>query len=587
MAGYSGYVSLGIGVSFRIVGTILHVTLEELDATPETRSSEKTELLSSLCQREKCEKALKNAQTACQSLMDAGFPQTHCPTDYRLKDLFITNYATRAFLVGGIGELWPIEVDLFPPKYRLDIVLHTVPGVLFLEYSSNDVLGSDHEPISAKRKNPPQTPPVAFEKSVLCCVCIARTEKTGQAGEFSYVEQIGPKIPKSGGKPCVEVVNLTVQPFTHGRMSGMILKVQRPLESFSQSRCQQSKLWLRSFLRSSLSVHIDPAVVDRLPLYRKMTPTITITADSETVRQAGVIRRAPRRWFCNHDSPRRGPRRQLHTERTGREDVRDRALAHSLTLYVILLYYLRCEIGSVLLCNPSTLVSRIKGREDVRDRAPAHSLTLYVILLYYLRCEIGSILFCNPSTIVSRIKGREDVRDRAPAHSLTLYVILLYYLRCEIEDVRDRAPAHSLTLYVILLYYLRCEIGSILFCNPSTIVSRIKGREDVRDRALAHSLTLYVILLYYLRCEIGSILFCNPSTIVSRIKGREDVRDRALAHSLTLYVILLYYLRCEILLAKQREITDVSNKTNERNSVIPLTLQQFYYVFLTKSIAFS
>ncbi|KAG8283484.1 hypothetical protein J6590_016745 [Homalodisca vitripennis] len=52
---------------------------------------------------------------------------------------------------------------------RLDIVYHTVPGVLYLERISNPVLGSDHKADLSRERSPPYMPPVVLEKRVLEC----------------------------------------------------------------------------------------------------------------------------------------------------------------------------------------------------------------------------------------------------------------------------------------------------------------------------------------------------------------------------------------------------------------------------------
>ncbi|KAG8243640.1 hypothetical protein J6590_040944 [Homalodisca vitripennis] len=60
-----------------------------------------------------------------------------------------------------VKELRPIEVELFRPKYRLCLVLHTVPGALSVEHFSNNVLGSDriwsHSKLSASDGDSPLT----------------------------------------------------------------------------------------------------------------------------------------------------------------------------------------------------------------------------------------------------------------------------------------------------------------------------------------------------------------------------------------------------------------------------------------------
>ncbi|KAG8241667.1 hypothetical protein J6590_100266 [Homalodisca vitripennis] len=62
-----------------------------------------------------------------------------------------------------------VKADLFRPKYRRDTVLHTVPGVLSLEHSSNDVLGRE-----ARR-----TCHMSHSENV-CCIVSAMSEQNKQ-----------------------------------------------------------------------------------------------------------------------------------------------------------------------------------------------------------------------------------------------------------------------------------------------------------------------------------------------------------------------------------------------------------------------
>ncbi|KAG8338403.1 hypothetical protein J6590_000068 [Homalodisca vitripennis] len=139
--------------------------------------------------------------------------KAHCSTDYRLKDHFSTtlpwhclvhyfelglcSYATRTFLCGGIRELGPIEVDLFRPNYIVDIVPHTVAGVLFLDPTMS--LGVIEKPISAEREAPSLST-FRIQKTCTAPVCNIRTEQTdrpwhieSQQTVIRHILDIGPK----------------------------------------------------------------------------------------------------------------------------------------------------------------------------------------------------------------------------------------------------------------------------------------------------------------------------------------------------------------------------------------------------------
>ncbi|KAG8241540.1 hypothetical protein J6590_085032 [Homalodisca vitripennis] len=92
----------------------------------------------------------------------------------------------------------PVKLRICNPKYRLDIVLHTVPGILSVEHSSNDVLGSDCDADLSRGKN--------------AAHAVVRTEQTGRAGDFA-LELVGPKIPVAREKLGHEVIDLNVLPF--------------------------------------------------------------------------------------------------------------------------------------------------------------------------------------------------------------------------------------------------------------------------------------------------------------------------------------------------------------------------------------
>ncbi|KAG8331456.1 hypothetical protein J6590_041070 [Homalodisca vitripennis] len=85
-----------------------------------------------------------------------------------------------------------IEVNLFCPKYRLDIVIYQFQMPSQWSIAPTVFSGDTAKPISGER-SPLHMPPVAFEIRVLGRVCNVKTEQTGRSGDIVLLEQIGPK----------------------------------------------------------------------------------------------------------------------------------------------------------------------------------------------------------------------------------------------------------------------------------------------------------------------------------------------------------------------------------------------------------